>query len=98
MQEELGIKHFNGKYDILGVDDHLYETCFYKKDPNITSTHYVVIGIKIQLGCQDIDCSKIMDQHSCYKWVDRQSLLSDETIHQNTKNYFIEMNNYHINY
>jgi colanic acid biosynthesis protein WcaH len=98
MKEELGLEHFNGSYTTLGIYDHMYDTCFYKPDPKTTSTHYVVIGVKLQVNDNDIDCSKILDQHSCYRWVDIQSLLIDQNIHQNTKNYFININNHQIIY
>ena len=98
MREELGIDHFIGSYIIMGVYDHLYETCFYEPNPTITTTHYVVTGVKIQIDNDAIDYSKIPAQHSHYKWIDVDSLLADESVHPNTKKYFTDTHSHQIDY
>ena len=90
MKEELAIDHFDTNYKFLGVYEHMYETCFYQPNPYITTTHYVVIGLQINLENTSIDYSKILDQHSSYKWLDISLLLNDPMVHVNTKRYFHE--------
>lgn len=87
MKEELAIDHFHGKYKLLGTYEHMYDTCFYKFNPYFTSTHYIVLGIKIHIT-EDIDCIDILTQHSTYCWMNTHELITDPMVHDNTKNYF----------
>lgn len=93
MKEELGLYHFSGSYKLFGIYDHFYDTCFFKEDPKITNTHYLVAGLNIMIDEKNINYSRIMLQHSCYKWVDIAELLSDRMVHNNTKKYFMKNNN-----
>lgn len=87
IKSELGLHHFTGQYNILGVYDHLYDTCFYEPDPSVTSTHYLVIGLKISIDSQLIDLESLLEQHSLVEWRTIEELLNDDLVHQNTKNY-----------
>lgn len=93
MKEELGLYHFNGSYKLFGIYDHFYDTCFFKADPKITNTHYVVVGLNIIIDDKIIDHSNIMLQHSCYEWISIDELLNDKMVHYNTKKYFMKNNN-----
>jgi colanic acid biosynthesis protein WcaH len=93
MKEELGLHHFNGSYRLLGVYEHFYDTCFFKEDPKITDTHYVVVGLNLLINEYNINYSEIMSQHSEYKWMDVDEILHDDMVHENTKKYFMKNNN-----
>ena len=92
LAEELGLgqglTHFNGSYQLMGIYDHLYPTCFYKSDPTITTTHYVVIGLKLHIDADKMSKIDAHGQHSTWKWLGVSDLLSDPLVHENTKRYF----------
>lgn len=86
---ELGLQHYTGSYQFLGIYHHIYDKCFYLPNPNITSTHYVCIGIKIILDDHIANTIDISSQHSTYQWMDTASLLANDFVHVNTKKYFL---------
>jgi colanic acid biosynthesis protein WcaH len=91
LETELGIKEYHGTYKVFDIADHIYDTCFYPKDPHYTNTHYVVIGIQIVL--EDINLVKLegmMDQHSRMKWMSVSELLQAQDVHEYTKKHFLE--------
>lgn len=91
LMEELGMKmdDFTDPYQLIGVYDHMYPNCFYKENPSITTTHYVAIGLKLYI--EDDRMSKIdaHDQHSTWKWIGAEQILSDPMVHDNTKMYIM---------
>lgn len=107
LKEELGLDHFNGSFKLVGIYDHMYETCFYRPNPQITNTHYVVIGLMVQLEVKpevkpkvepEVVGSQSLVQHSCFQWMAIEDLLENEMVHPNTKNYFRHPNEFVINF
>ncbi|WP_288390595.1 GDP-mannose mannosyl hydrolase [uncultured Acinetobacter sp.] len=68
--------------NFLGVFEHFYEDNFYEED---FTTHYIVMGYEIKISQSLIEK---LSQHSDFKWINTSEMISDESIHQYTKNYF----------
>lgn len=82
-QEELGHESHLSEAKFLGVYEHFYTDNFSGTD---FSTHYVVHGYELKLELVDLELPEV--QHNAYQWFDIESLLSDVSVHQYTKNYF----------
>jgi len=95
MKGELGVDHFSGSYTISGIYDHFYDTCFYPINPLITSTHYVSIGVNIELNEKDINIDVFLQQHSQHQWMFPNEIMNDEMVHPYTKD-FMEYSTYGI--
>ena len=89
LQEELGIQTFSGGYKIMGVYTHHYDTCFYQKNPYKTSTHYIVIPVHFTIHKDVINTEAMKDQHHDVKWKTCTYILTDDSVHLNTKQYFM---------
>ena len=70
---------------ILGLYDHFYDDNVFT---TTFSTHYVAIAYVIELNDILLESLPINVQHGGYKWFIIDSLLQDELVHINTKNYF----------
>lgn len=83
-EDELGVKLSLSDAEFYGVYEHFY-------DDNLSdeefSTHYVVHAYKLTLNPEMLILPRI--QHSDYKWFNHDSLLSNQAVHQFTKNYFL---------
>jgi len=88
MKEELGNEHYCGQYHLLGVYDHMYDTCFCVDVPTQTTTHNVSIGVQITLDEKQIDWQQICQQHAQAQWFTVNQLLKDHLVHVNTKKFF----------
>lgn len=84
VNQELGINSSITKKDsnFLGIYEHFYEDNFYEED---FTTHYIVMGYEIKISQSLIEK---LSQHSDFKWINVNEMISDESIHQYTKNYF----------
>ena len=89
-EKELGIAKMieNGqlKVTFCGTFEHFYDDCF--AADSLTSTHYVVLGHKIELPA-DFALPMADEQHVEFKWWDIQTLLSSDSVHQYSKDYFL---------
>ena len=89
-EKELGIAKMieNGqlKVTFYGTFEHFYDDCFVANSD--TSTHYVVLGHKIELPA-DFVLPMVDEQHAEFKWWDIQTLLSSDSVHQYSKDYFL---------
>lgn len=83
-KEELGKEVSLSDSLFLGVYEHFYSDNFAGAD---FTTHYVVHGYRLELELLDLDLPRT--QHTAYKWFDTHSLLSSNSVHQYTKNYFL---------
>lgn len=83
-KEELGLEVRLNQSAFMGVYEHFYNDNFAGND---FTTHYVVHGYGLELEPQSLDLPRI--QHNAYQWFDIETLLSDEKVHQYTKNYFL---------
>lgn len=70
--------------ELVGIYDHLYEDNF-GGEPGI-STHYVVMGYKLR-GKFDL-VSLPNAQHTAYRWATVDEIVTDQTVHSNTRTYF----------
>ncbi len=66
----------------LGVFEHLYDDNGLD-EPGV-STHYVVLAYELRAD----DVAPPDAQHSAYRWMTVQELLSDPAVHANTRAYF----------
>jgi colanic acid biosynthesis protein WcaH len=81
---ELGTELTLSDGQLLGAFDHIYDDNF--ADIDDINTHYVVLAYNIKLK----DNFEIVpdEQHSEMKWWNKEGLLNDSEVHQNTKAYF----------
>lgn len=84
-EEELGIAASRDNARFLGTYEHFYADNFSDED---FSTHYVVLGYEMAWqGAQD---ELPLSQHDQYRWCSVNELLKDSSVHQHTKDYFLE--------
>ncbi|HHQ4572112.1 TPA: GDP-mannose mannosyl hydrolase [Aeromonas veronii] len=84
-EEELGVAASRGSARLLGPYEHFYADNFSGED---FSTHYVVLGYEVAWqGQQD---ALPISQHDQYRWFYVADLLQDPSVHQHTKDYFLD--------
>lgn len=88
LKEETGIKHFEANYTIYNVFDHMYDTCFLHDNPSYTSTHYVVISVKMTVLKDSFCLEHGKDQHSIMNWMSISDILARKDVHPYTQQYF----------
>ena len=81
---ELGTELTLSDGQLLGAFDHIYDDNFSGVDG--INTHYVVLAYNIKL--KDNFEIEPDEQHSKMKWWNKEGLLKDSEVHQNTKAYF----------
>ena len=81
---EIGFELNNGKS--LGVYRHSYPDNF---DNDDFGTEYIVFAYLFTVHTSDINI-KLDDQHSITKWLSKEEILNDPSVHIYVKNYFIE--------
>lgn len=79
---ELGKKLDYSHSTLLGAYDHFYQDSIFGDAP---STHYVALAHKVTLK-EELELPK--QQHSEYRWFSIAELLTEETVHENTRAYF----------
>lgn len=81
---ELGHSFELTKAKLLGAYDHIYDDTVF--GDTAYGTHYVVLGYHLKLP-DDFD--PILDaQHERWQWWDAREILTDGSVHENTKAYF----------
>lgn len=85
--EELGQQYELHQAELIGPFDHFYDDHFYDKSVmgNDFSTHYVALGYRLVVD-ELIYLPK--EQHSEYKWLSKEALLNDLTVHKHSRWYF----------
>ncbi|WP_068711545.1 GDP-mannose mannosyl hydrolase [Vibrio tritonius] len=81
--KELGVEFSMSNASFLGVFEHFYDDCFFDE---FISTHYVVLAYQLNIDEHSLCLQD--EQHCEYRWMDIASLLSSDSVHQNTKRYF----------
>ena len=84
-QEELGVATSRELACFLGPYEHFYADNFSGDD---FTTHYVVLGY--ELAWQGKQDALPVSQHDQYRWFDVGELLQESSVHQHTKDYFLE--------
>lgn len=85
-REELGLgTAARPDAELLGVYEHFYVDNFSGEDG--VSTHYVVLGYRFRLP-QHLPHLPL-DQHSDYRWASADDIILDESVHQNSRAYFV---------
>jgi len=84
-QEELGLAVSRNSASLLGPYEHFYSDNFSGEE---FSTHYVVLGY--ELAWQGQQDALPISQHDQYRWFDVSDLLQDPSVHQHTKDYFLD--------
>lgn len=84
LRDELGLSSETIKSDFLGVYQHFYNDSFVSE---AISTHYIVLAYRISLPTilDDLPC----EQHSEYRWFDKQHILLNDKVHKHSKWYFM---------
>ncbi|MDQ7042780.1 MAG: GDP-mannose mannosyl hydrolase [Sulfurimonas sp.] len=81
VQEELGLGMQRSEALFDKTYEHFYENNVFS---DAFSTHYIVLAHKIKIDTLPI----LNTQHSQYRWFDIEELLSNERVHNYTKDYF----------
>ena len=81
---ELGAPRAIGEARALGAFEHLYDDN--ALDAPGVRTHYVVLAYELAVGA---DLAPPDAQHSRYRWMPVADLLADESVHANTRAYFM---------
>jgi colanic acid biosynthesis protein WcaH len=81
---ELGQEFDYSQARLLGAYDHFYDDSVFGEG---LSTHYVALAH--QFIVQQLDHLPVQ-QHDNYAWFEVEQLLADESVHPNTKAYFIK--------
>lgn len=68
----------------IGPYEHHYDDNF---SGSSFSTHYVVLGYEVTVDIDTVELPK--EQHGDYRWWEVEELLRSDTVHQNTKDYFL---------
>lgn len=84
-QEELGLAVSRDSARLLGPYEHFYADNFSGTD---FTTHYVVLGY--ELAWQGQQDALPISQHDQYRWFDVAELLQDSSVHQHSKDYFLD--------
>lgn len=84
-QEELGLAASRYRARLLGPYEHFYADNFSGTD---FTTHYVVLGY--ELAWQGQQDALPISQHDQYRWFEVADLLQDPSVHQHTKDYFLD--------
>lgn len=80
---ELGLKMTRQKACFLGVYEHFYDENVFD---TAFSTHYVVLAYGVTV---EESVTFAGNQHSAYRWIDRDAIPTDDAVHHYTKDYFI---------
>jgi colanic acid biosynthesis protein WcaH len=81
---ETGLAATRSNARFVGVYEHFYSTNRFG-DPTY-GTHYVVLGYELTLATRPV--ISLDSQHSEYRWLSEDALLSASDVHENTKAYF----------
>lgn len=84
---EIGVAVPDGETIDLGIYEHLYADSIFGED---IGTHYIVLAKQFTLA-DNYQFSICDDQHSFMKWWGVGELLSDDRVHEYTKNYFLDL-------
>jgi len=84
-QEELGLAASRESARLLGPYEHFYADNFSGTE---FTTHYVVLGY--ELAWQGQQDALPISQHDQYRWFEVPDLLQDPSVHQHTKDYFLD--------
>ncbi|MBL0464127.1 GDP-mannose mannosyl hydrolase [Aeromonas veronii] len=84
-QEELGLAARRESARLLGPYEHFYADNFSGTE---FTTHYVVLGY--ELAWQGQQYALPISQHDQYRWFEVVDLLQDPSVHQHTKDYFLD--------
>lgn len=66
-----------------GVWQHFYDDNFSGEH---FSTHYIVLAFRVQVKAEALTLPT--EQHNDYRWLSSKTLLDDDTVHDNSRNYF----------
>lgn len=84
-QSEIDLAASINNAKFFGVYEHFYNDSFYGDE---FSTHYVVLAYKILVDKNNIIPS--FGKHNQYSWMNYSDLIKDDSVHDNTKAYFIK--------
>ena len=84
-QEELGLAASRDSARLLGPYEHFYADNFSGTE---FTTHYVVLGY--ELAWQGQQDALPISQHDQYRWFEVADLLQAPSVHQHTKDYFLD--------
>ena len=82
--DELGCSMNIDQARFLGPYQHFYRDSVFGED---VTTHYVVLGYMLEI---DLDINVLpVQQHQDYRWFSVDEILESETVHQHTRDYFL---------
>ena len=85
-KEEFGVIFQREDAKFLGIYQHFYQDSVFGEGQDNPSTHYIVLAYELK-GVRG-DEIQVNDQHLAYDWWETNEILSDESVHHYTKDYF----------
>jgi colanic acid biosynthesis protein WcaH len=85
--KELGFEIDQQDFKFLTISQHWYKNNF--RD-NAYGTHYISLAYQKELSDNEFLKINIYDQHSDSKWLTKEEILIDNTVHPYTKGFFDE--------
>jgi len=84
-EAELGLRLPMADAQFYGVWQHFYDDNFSGQD---FSTHYVVLGFRLKVDAGTLQLPTA--QHNDYRWLTPQALLAEDSVHDNSRAYFLD--------
>ena len=84
--QELGITLNKEMLEFHKIAEHHYNNNYFNDN---FSTHYICLSYKYQLNKNEFNSLDLSKQHNQIIWLDKNNLLQNNSVHQNTKEYFI---------
>lgn len=82
-KEELGKTFYMSEGAFFGVWQHFYDDNF---SSSSFTTHYVVLGFRLRINTREWVLPS--GQHDLWRWMTPEALLTDKSVHENTRAYF----------
>lgn len=83
-EAELGQRLPLSAGEFYGVWQHFYDDNFSGED---FSTHYIVLGFRLRVQARDLALPDA--QHDAYRWLTPEALLASDSVHDNSRAYFL---------
>jgi colanic acid biosynthesis protein WcaH len=89
-RDELGLAMPRQQARLLDVYEHFYSDSVFADAGQGPSTHYVVLGYKVQLAAGQV-LDPPAQQHDRYRWWSAEAMQASAAVHDNSKAYLVAL-------
>lgn len=86
MIEETGVVSDSVEARFIGVFEHIYEDSIFSTTDDYVGTHYIALGYHINF-IGELKLEQMYEQHSEICWLKHSEVISDESVHENSRAY-----------